>query len=125
MPRGTATPPPYPGDMRLAEKHPRLFLSLAALGIGGFLWLSISAQHPAPAKPSIADQKFDVQADAIANDREFHGYGCTQDCSGHEAGYQWAAEQGIDDEGACDNASDSFTEGCLTYVWESEAEAER
>src|ERR1019366_2292361 len=28
---------------------------------------------------------------------QFHGYACTVDCSGHEAGYQWAENHGIDD----------------------------
>ena len=28
-------------------------------------------------------------------------YGCTEDCSGHEAGYAWAEAKGIDDPGDC------------------------
>jgi hypothetical protein len=53
--------------------------------------------------------------------RSFAGYGCSGDCSGHEAGYKWAEEHGIDDEGDCDAAGDnsnspSFAEGCKAYV---------
>jgi len=51
----------------------------------------------------------------------FAGYDCTDDCSGHEAGYQWAEEHDIDNEDDCDTAGDtsnspSFAEGCKAYV---------
>jgi len=48
----------------------------------------------------------------------FHGYPCTVDCSGHEAGYQWASDRGIVDEDDCTGNSDSFIEGCKAYVEE-------
>lgn len=47
---------------------------------------------------------------------QFHGYDCTVDCSGHEAGYKWAEEHGIDDEDDCRGNSQSFIEGCQAYV---------
>lgn len=43
-------------------------------------------------------------------------WGCTTDCSGHEAGYQWAEEHGIDDPSNCGGKSDSFIEGCESYA---------
>ena len=46
----------------------------------------------------------------------FHGYECTEDCSGHEAGYSWAEENDISDEYDCDGNSNSFNEGCQAYV---------
>lgn len=49
----------------------------------------------------------------------FHGYECTEDCSGHEAGYEWAEENDIDDEDDCSGDSDSFDEGCQAYVEEN------
>jgi hypothetical protein len=48
----------------------------------------------------------------------FMGAPCTDDCSGHEAGYQWAEENGIDDPDDCSGNSDSFVEGCETYAEE-------
>ena len=57
-----------------------------------------------------------------ANGREFGGYDCTDDCSGHKAGYEWAESKNISDEIQCEailrrspNAT-SFYEGCLVYV---------
>lgn len=49
---------------------------------------------------------------------EFHGYPCTDDCSGHEAGYQWAEENGITNPDDCGGNSNSFMEGCQAYAEE-------
>lgn len=50
--------------------------------------------------------------------QEFHGYPCTVDCSGHEAGYEWAETNDIDDADDC-VANSSFKEGCEAYVEEN------
>lgn len=52
--------------------------------------------------------------------RTFMGYECTQDCSGHEAGYEWAEEKGITDPDDCSGNSNSFVEGCIAYAEENE-----
>ena len=49
----------------------------------------------------------------------FHGYECTEDCSGHEAGYEWAENNDISDTYDCDGNSQSFIEGCEAYVEEN------
>lgn len=51
----------------------------------------------------------------------FMGYPCTVDCSGHEAGYEWAEENGIVDPDDCGGNSDSFIEGCQAYAEEQQA----
>jgi hypothetical protein len=43
-------------------------------------------------------------------------YGCTDDCSGHEAGYGWADANGITDPDECGGNSQSFEEGCRSYA---------
>lgn len=61
-----------------------------------------------------------------ANAQEMlHGYDCTDDCSGHEAGYDWAARNDITDERDCDGESRSFNEGCQAYVEEQADDANR
>ena len=50
----------------------------------------------------------------------FDGNPCVGDCSGHEAGYQWAQENGIDDPGNCGGNSNSFIEGCQSYAEEQQ-----
>jgi hypothetical protein len=50
----------------------------------------------------------------------FDGNDCTEDCSGHEAGYQWAEDNEIDDAVSCSTPSNSFNEGCESYVEENE-----
>ena len=56
--------------------------------------------------------------------RTFHGYGCLDDCSGHEAGYEWAEENDIADPDDCDGNSESFIEGCRAYADERQQEQE-
>lgn len=56
----------------------------------------------------------------IVNQQTFMGRNCTVDCSGHEAGYQWAEENSIDDPNDCDGNSNSFNEGCQSYVEEQQ-----
>jgi hypothetical protein len=46
----------------------------------------------------------------------FKGYRCTQDCSGHKAGYEWAAKKGITNKRDCTGNSQSFIEGCWAWV---------
>lgn len=46
----------------------------------------------------------------------FNGYECTGDCSGHEAGWAWAENKGIEDASDCSGKSTSFIEGCEAYV---------
>lgn|GEM_PF-4623545 len=44
----------------------------------------------------------------------FRGYECTQDCSGHVAGFNWAIENGLNSPEQCGGKSDSFIEGCIS-----------
>lgn len=56
----------------------------------------------------------------IGRRRTFAGYPCTNDCSGHEAGYEWAEENNISDPDDCDGNSESFIEGCRAYAEEQQ-----
>jgi hypothetical protein len=49
----------------------------------------------------------------------FGSYPCTQDCSGHQAGYDWAEKKDIDSIDNCGGNSQSFIEGCYDYVKEN------
>ena len=53
----------------------------------------------------------------------FGGNPCTGDCSGHEAGYNWAEDNGINNPDDCGGNSDSFIEGCQTYAEEQGADS--
>ena len=48
-----------------------------------------------------------------------HGKRCTIDCSGHDAGYEWAERKGISDASDCGGKSQSFIEGCESYAEEN------
>nr|WP_284274644.1 hypothetical protein [Bradyrhizobium iriomotense] len=53
-----------------------------------------------------------------ARAREFGGYDCTDDCSGHAAGYRWAEAHNVTSDSGCPlrGGAISFYEGCLVYV---------
>jgi hypothetical protein len=51
----------------------------------------------------------------------FKGHPCTNDCSGHKAGYAWAEKNGISSEEGCTGRSNSFREGCYSWVQEQTA----
>ena len=57
--------------------------------------------------------------DNYTDNKTFGGYKCTEDCSGHEAGYEWAEDKGIEDADDCGGKSQSFIEGCRTYANEN------
>ena len=64
--------------------------------------------------------EYDERRDELEGEAgSYSGYGCTVDCSGHEAGYNWAAQNGIDDPDNCGGKSWSFIEGCRAYVEEN------
>jgi len=50
-------------------------------------------------------------------DGTFHGFDCTDDCSGHKAGYAWARKNRLMDGSYCpEDGSQSFAEGCMAWV---------
>jgi len=55
-------------------------------------------------------------ASAFAQSKMFHGYPCTQDCSGHKAGFEWSQRKGIQEKEECGGHSNSFIEGCYAWV---------
>lgn len=46
----------------------------------------------------------------------FYEFDCLSDCSGHEAGWDWANEIGIEFEYQCGGNSRSFIEGCIAFT---------
>ena len=62
-----------------------------------------------------ADAAHDSAADALAGstyEGTVGSYNCTDDCSGHNAGWEWAQ---ANDE-ACAGESEPFDEGCRAYI---------
>lgn len=53
---------------------------------------------------------------AEAQDRTFGDNECTDDCSGHKAGYEWAERNSVSREADCLGQSNSFEEGCRTFI---------
>jgi hypothetical protein len=105
---------------------------LAVVAVLGLAWCANRAAPPpvtsdemseaagaatAPAPTLTLDEK--RRALGAPPVRHVHGDDCTEDCSGHEAGYAWAERKDLDDESDCDTPSESFNEGCRSYVAEA------
>jgi len=60
-----------------------------------------------------------------SNVEDSGNYVCTDDCSGHEAGFNWGQENDIQDAGDCDGYSTSFIEGCEAFAQERQEQADR
>ena len=78
-----------------------------------------SARGAAPAGFVSLDDRMTRLAATSPTTVSFHGYDCTEDCSGHEAGYAWAEENSITDPEVCDGHSQSFIEGCMAWAEEN------
>ena len=69
---------------------------------------------------SAYEQEAEVESDPSDVDAsevgEVNFDSCTSDCSGHDAGSQWAEENDVTDESECGGNSASFTEGCVAFA---------
>lgn len=88
------------------------------LAIGAIAYWSNADNHHSQA--STATTEDDSDDDSADNPETFHGDPCTVDCSGHQAGYDWAERHDITDEDDCGGNSESFIEGCKAYVREQQ-----
>lgn len=52
----------------------------------------------------------------------FRGNQCSDDCSGHIAGYEWAKEMDFLEYEKCKTGNTSFDEGCESFVVEARVE---
>jgi hypothetical protein len=92
------------------------------LAIAALIYWSNSDDHRSQASSAKAEAYSDNGgADGSGT---FHGEPCTVDCSGHQAGYDWAEEHDIVDEDNCGGNSESFIEGCKAYVREQQGTAD-
>jgi hypothetical protein len=77
-----------------------------------------SGHHESTPEDSVAMDR--VQVDRYRRvenaPQTFAGHPCTDDCSGHRAGYEWAEEHDIDDADKCTGNSQSFVEGCRAFA---------
>jgi hypothetical protein len=73
-----------------------------------------SDKTPKPAAPQPAPPG----SYPLAPPPQFKGFTCTVDCSGHEAGYEWARVNGVTSVDECTGNSASFIEGCTAYAVE-------
>ena len=86
-----------------------LVLSLCGCGRNAPAHNDAKAQHGVTSAATA-----ELPADEL---QQLGGDPCSGDCSGHDAGYDWAERKGIVDPNDC-GGSDSFVEGCMAYAEE-------
>jgi hypothetical protein len=97
------------------------------------LLLAVALALPSCGSDSYADAEVvdeDVAYEAAAEsleDQTFEDVGgtgeCTEDCGGHNAGFEWAREHDVTDASECGGNSRSFEEGCEAYAEALEEQA--
>ena len=78
-----------------------------------------SDYHSSYSEDDYSDEEDSEQDEESEDEDTFHGYTCTDDCSGHQAGYDWAETNDITDPDDCSGNSQSFIEGCQAYAEEN------
>lgn len=68
------------------------------------------------------ENDFDSQQEEADPPLTSDNWNCTGDCSGHDAGYDWASDNGISDPSDCGGKSDSFIEGCEAWANKQQTE---
>lgn len=96
-----------------------LLIALSACGGGSDYSEDDFSEYEGEEYAGESYDEYDERRDSYEGNRgSYAGYGCTVDCSGHEAGYEWAAERDITDPDDCGGNSWSFIEGCRAYAEE-------
>lgn len=72
-----------------------------------------------PAEPTLDPSWSEPTTETTEQPKTFHGYSCTSDCSGHEAGYDWAKNHDICDPKYDKGNSNSFNEGVRAYAYDT------
>jgi hypothetical protein len=99
---------------------------LKVISLTFVLALMIAACSSKPSDEDV-DQAYENAQDQLG-DSSFEEVGdtsqCTEDCSGHDAGFEWARDQGVTDASECSGDSESFVEGCEAYASAVETQAD-
>jgi hypothetical protein len=97
------------------------FLVTATLGVNGCDHGSAYAYEEEDTEAA-----YETASDDLS-DQTFEDVGdtglCTEDCGGHDAGFEWAKENDVTDASECGGNSLSFEEGCEAYAEALEEQA--
>jgi hypothetical protein len=116
-----------------AMKHwtifPLLCVSITITGCGSGEPTATNYEQAQASRGSVEFDEDAAKEDAVADlsGQTFQDVGdtsrCTDDCSGHDAGWQWAQDNDITDSYDC-SGSGSFLDGCEAYAEELENRVE-
>lgn len=94
-------------------------VALRSFSLAAFLALGACSSAQSEPTPEQEDRASE-QADEQLADASYEDVGdtsqCTEDCSGHDAGFEWARDHDVTDATECSGDSQSFVEGCEAYT---------
>lgn len=88
--------------------------------IGWLFFSSVGNQSPSSGESESSVDSY--SSSRVSDPYEYYesqGYECTIDCSGHDAGYEWAEDNDVCDDSYDYGNSRSFDEGVQTYAEEN------
>lgn len=117
---------PQEEDKKQSPKNINLFIGiLATMGIVLFGGVGLFIHSLTPKTTTVpvqqSTQSINQTSPAYGEDYDntkFHGYDCTSDCSGHQAGWDWAEKYEICSLEYDNGKSQSFDEG--VWAWAEE-----
>lgn len=114
--------------MRIILARPLVFATVVWLlaGCGGSGGGDSCSRHENCDYASYEPEYVEVDtADVDAQEVEVPTFdNCTDDCSGHDAGFIWAQDNDVTDSSECGGDSQSFIEGCEAFAQQRQELAE-
>lgn len=87
--------------------------------VGWWFFTSIGNHPTGGESDSSVDNYSSTREEEPEEYYESQGYDCTGDCSGHDAGYEWAQDNDVCDDSYSYGNSQSFDEGVQVYAEEN------
>lgn len=93
-------------------------------GLIGFGAVSLLSDPPSRPEQVVTSDQTPAQRTAAIERWARRTWDCSEDCSGHIAGWEWADRNAVTEPEECRNHSRSFEEGCRTSVAQGLLETE-
>jgi hypothetical protein len=113
----------------MAEPKERQWQIYTAVLLAVSIWLALGIGRDNRRLPRVLEASGEmepiIRENVVPSFRDEHPYTfgglpCTDDCSGHLAGFRWAKQQRVKERSTCwggGSTSKSFSEGCEFYLW--------
>ena len=92
---------------------------MVVIAVGAIIWWMASYSGSSSSSSDFTATSSDASTSSTYEDA-YGSSDCTSDCSGHDAGYEWAQANDITETDYDAGKSDSFNEGVRAYAEENQ-----